>query len=318
MAENELKVGNLAARPGEKTFGTQEVSVNGRKVTLPIFLINGREPGPTLTVTAGIHAAEYASIAAALELGRSLLPQALRGQVIIAPVANTDGFRARSIYVCPLDGVNLNRVFPGNPEGGASEQLAHWLFQNVIGRADYYVDLHGGDLIESLIPFTIYHGSGNEEVDRASIEMAKIFGIHYVVRSETKGSTYSAAARAGIPGILVESGGQGIWRPEDVALHTDGLNRLLRYLSMLAGPAPELLPYTLIDRFIWLRSEHEAFWYPKISVGDAVEQRQDLGAVLDFEGRVLQSVSSPAAGRVLFLVSSLAINRGDPLLGVGA
>jgi len=318
VAESELTVGSLFVGRGEKTFGTQQVSVSGRQVALPVFLINGREPGPTLAVTAGIHAAEYAGIAAALELGRSLSPQALRGQVIIAPVANTAGFRARSIYVCPLDGVNLNRVFPGNPEGGATEQLAHWLFRNVIRQANYYVDLHGGDLIEALIPFTIYHRSGNEEVDRASIEMAKIFGIHYVVRSETKGSTYSAAAHAGIPGILAESGGQGIWRPEDVALHTDGLNRLMCHLGMLAGPSPEPVPCTLLNQFIWQRSEHEGFWYPKISVGDSVQERQDLGAVLDFQGHVLQTVSSPAAGRVLFLVSSLAINQGDPLLAVGA
>ncbi len=314
-----LTVGpSLGAQPGEKKFGVQEFPVVGQPYHLPMFLINGKQDGPTLVVTGGVHAAEYASIAAALDLGRSLEPGSLRGRVAVVPVLNMPGFRVRSIYVCPLDGKNLNRMFPGKADGSATEQIADWLFQNVMKQANYYVDLHGGDLIEALIPFTIYHHSGNEQVDSASLEMAKVFGIRYLVRSETQGSTYSAASQAGIPAILTEAGGQGIWRSEDVALHTDGLNRLMRHLGMLAGPTPEPVQCTLLKQFLWLRSEHEGFWYPRISVGDAVRKGQDLGCVKDFEGKVLQAVESLADGKVLFLVSSLAINPGDPLLAVGA
>jgi len=228
------------------------------------------------------------------------------------------GFGARSIYICPLDGKNLNRVFPGNASGTASEQIAEWMFRNVMKQADFYVDLHGGDLIEALVPFTIFFRSGNEKVDGVSQEMAKAFGIHYLVRSETPGSTFSTMAREGVPAILTESGGQGIWTAEDVARHTDGLNRLLRYLKMIPGPAPEPLPYTLLDRFIWLRSEHDGFWYPAVLVGDTVKKGQDLGCVKDCEGKILQQAVSPADGRVLFIVTSLAINNTDPLLAVGA
>jgi predicted deacylase len=178
--------------------------------------------------------------------------------------------------------------------------------------------LHGGDLIEALIPFTIIFRSGNEEVDKTSLEMAKVFGIHYLVRSETVGSTYAAATRAGIPSILTESGGQGIWTPADVARHTDGLNRLMRYLKMISGSMPESVPTTLLDHFIWLRSQHDGFWYPTVSVGDNVKAGHDLGCVKDYEGSILQSATCPADGRVLFIVSSLAINNGDPLLAVGA
>ena len=130
-----------------------------------MWLINGNADGPALVVTGGVHAAEYASIAAALEFGRSLDPANLRGRVIVVPVMNMPSFTARSIYVCPLDGKNLNRVFPGNARGTASEQIADWVFRNVISQADYYVDLHGGDLIEALVPFTIFFRSGNEHVD---------------------------------------------------------------------------------------------------------------------------------------------------------
>jgi uncharacterized protein len=92
----------------------------------------------------------------------------------------------------------------------------------------------------------------------------------------------------------------------------------MRYLDMIPGGAPKPVPFTLLDRFLWLRSDHEGFWYPRVSVGDAVSAGEDLGCVTDWEGRVLQTAVSPADGTVLFIVSSLAINQTDPLLAVGA
>jgi uncharacterized protein len=192
------------------------------------------------------------------------------------------------------------------------------VFRNVISQATYYVDLHGGDLIEALVPFTIFFRSGDKRVDETSLEMAKIFGIQFLVRSETPGSTFCAASRAGIPSILTEAGGQGIWTAEDVRCHTNGLRRLMRHLEMIPGGAPEPVPFTLLERFLWLRSDQEGFWYPAVAVNDRVKAGQNLGCVKDYEGRVLQTALSPADGVILFLVSSLAINRTDPLLAVGA
>ncbi len=318
MSNPILSVGDLSAAAGTKAFGIQEITIADAPVRLGIFLINGSRPGPTLVVTGGVHAAEYASIAAALDFGQSLQPAGLAGRVIVMPVMNVPGFGVRSIYTCPLDGKNLNRVFPGNPQGSGSEQLADWVFRNVISQANYYVDMHGGDLIEALIPFTIFYRSGDAQVDKISQELGQAFGIRYLVRSETYGSAYSAAAKAGIPAILSEAGGQGIWTAEGVALHRQGLDRLLRHLGMTDGPAPAPLPSTLLERFLWLRSEQDAFWYPAVAVGDVVRQGQELGRVLDYQGNVLQTAPSPADGAVLFLVTSLAINKGDPLLAIGA
>jgi predicted deacylase len=317
MSDGMFEVGQLAAGPGEKRYGVVEFPVEGQPYRLPLWLIHGDETGPTLVVTGGVHAAEYASIAAALELGQSLDAKGLRGRVIVVPVVNLPGFAARSIYVCPLDGKNPNRVFPGDAGGTGTEQLADWVFRNIIAQADYYVDLHGGDMIEALVPFTIFFRTGNEQVDAVSLEMAKVFGLHYLVASGSAGSTISAASRAGIPAILTESGGQGIWTAEQVADHTNGLQRLLRHLKMIDGPAPEPTPFTLLEKFHWLRSEHEGFWYPQVEVGATVRAGQELGCIKNWEGNVLQVGVSPGAGTVLFIVSSLAIHRDDPLFAVG-
>lgn len=318
MPDATLQVGQLIAGRGEKRFGVVEFPVQGQPYKLPMWLIHGDEAGPTLVVTGGVHAAEYASIAAALDLGRSLDPKGLRGRVIVVPVVNMPGFAARSIYVCPLDGKNPNRVFPGDAAGTASEQMADWLFRNVISQADYYVDMHGGDMIEELVPFTIFFRTGNEAVDAKSLEIAKIFGIRYLVQSVNPGSTIAAASAAGIPAILTESGAQGIWTAEQVADHTNGLQRLMRHLEMIPGNPPEPAPFTLVEQFVWLRSEHEGFWYPNVSAGDTVEAAQVLGHIKDWEGNVLQTAVTPNAGVVLFIVSSLAIHENDPLFAVGA
>ena len=301
-----------------KTFTENVFEVAGQPYRLPMWVIEGAAEGPTLVVTAGVHAAEYASIAAALDLGRSLDPKHLRGRVIVVPVMNLPSFTARSIYVCPLDGKNLNRVFPGDPGGTASQQIAHWVFQNVIAKADCYIDLHGGDLIEALVPFAIFFRSGNGQVDDASLDLARAFGLPYIVSSETPGATFSAASKAGIPSIIAEAGGQGIWTPEHVGQLSAGVQRVLRHLKMIDGAEPAPVPTTVLEQFLWLRSDHDGFWYPRIEVGAVVRKGQDLGQVMDYEGRALQHAISPADGRVLFIVTSLAINKGDPLLAVGA
>jgi uncharacterized protein len=317
-AMTNLHIGSLTAAPGEKTYGENVFDVAGQPYRLPMWLINGVDDGPTLVVTAGVHAAEYASIAAALELGRALDPPHLRGRVVVVPIMNLPSFTARSIYVCPLDGKNLNRVFPGDPDGTASQQLAHWVFQHVIAHADYYVDLHGGDLIEALVPFSIFFRTGNAQVDDVSLDMARSFGIPLIVSSETAGATFSAASKAGIPSILAEAGGQGIWTREHVGQLASGVHRVLRHLRMIEGAPLVSLPATVLEQFAWLRSEHDGCWYPAVGVGATVAKGDDLGQVTDFEGRVLQRAISPVDGRVLFIVTSLAINNADPLLAVGA
>ena len=167
MKTTDLEVGGLKAVPGQRLAGTLTAPVIDADVQVPIFLVNGVHPGPTLVVTGGIHGTEYTSVEAALRLGRSLDPGQLRGQVIVAPITNPSSFSARSIYITPADGKNLNRQFPGMARGTYTQVLAHWLFTEIISKGDVYVDLHGGDMIEALVPFVLHYRSGNAEVDES-------------------------------------------------------------------------------------------------------------------------------------------------------
>lgn len=189
----------------------------------------------------------------------------------------------------------------------------------MIEGADYFIDLHGGDLIEALVPFTLFPEAGDKKVDKASLELAKVFGIKYLVRKVgNAGSTFSAVAGGGIPAILVESGGQGIWPRKDVVRLVKGVERVMRHYGMLKGGKPAAVETIVLKDFVWQRSEHVGFWYPAIKVGDDVKKGAPLGKITDVWGNVLQEVNAQATGRVLFLVSSLSINANDPLLAIGA
>ena len=136
------------------------------------------------------------------------------------PVVNLTGFRARSPFITPEDGKNLNRCFPGDAGGSFSEALAHQVFERVIRPSDALIDLHGGDLVEALEPFTLYDESPVQEQAHA---MAVAFGLRYLIRTAAGeaigGTTSHAAAAAGIPAITPEAGGCGRLDEPSIAAH---------------------------------------------------------------------------------------------------
>jgi len=283
----------------------------GHPVEVPCLAVRGARPGPTLLVTAGIHGAEYASIEAAYRVARTDA-SALAGSLVVLPVACPPSFSARTIYVNPVDGANPNRVFPGRPDGTFAERLADWLTTTFIHPADAYLDLHGGDMIEALAPFSI-HDVGDE----ASRELADAFGLPLRVADDLAGTTITSASREGVPSIIAEAGGQGLWPEDAVQPLVEGVQRSMQHLGMLAGsPAPR--PVRQLTTFAWIRSEHAGLWRPAVSGGDEVAAGQEVGVVSDLLDVPVRRVASPIDGVVLFAVSSLAMNAGDPLVGIGA
>jgi len=316
MQKKEIRIGSLTAAPGQKVQGFLIIETIDYR--MPITILNGIDVGPTVGITSGIHGAEYPGIEAAIRLSRELDPAYVRGAVVIVHPVNVAGFHARSIYVNPLDGKNINRVFPGNPAGTAAERIADSIFQNVILPSDYYLDLHGGDMIEALVPFTIYSRTGRAELDNAAREMAKAYGLPYAVAGATAGGSYGAAAAAGKPALLAEAGGLGRLDEEAVLLHVRGVKNVLRHLGVLAdGGTIRTDNVAFLSGMSWLRSENAGLLYPMVKVGDRVTQGSEVAEVRDYFGNTIAKPVAPASGVVLFLVTSLAINVGDPILAVG-
>ena len=141
---------------------------------LPCFVATGAQDGPRLALLAGIHGGEYSSIAAVMRFMGELDTRELRGTITAVPVVNMPSFRARSPFVVPEDGKNLNRCFPGSYDGTFTDALARAVFDELIAPSDVLVDLHGGDMVEALEPFTLYDASPVEEAARG---LAIAFGL---------------------------------------------------------------------------------------------------------------------------------------------
>ena len=314
-----LTVAGLSAAPGERVTGLVPVDLGTATVEIPLVLVSGARPGPRVGVTAGIHGAEYVSIAALRRVSMALDPATMTGSLVASLISNPAAFAARCIYVDPLDGRNLNRSFPGDPAGSPTERLAAWLYVNVIAPSDRFIDCHCGDMNEALVSFNGIEETGDPIVDATTRAMADAYGLDYIVIGPTAGSTTTAAAAGGIPAVLGEVGGQGLWPETDVALHAAGLGRALHAAGLIPEPAPgPRRASRVLPSEAWLRSEVTGCWHPAVSVGQEVAKGQVVGEVQDAFGATLRVVETPLAGVVLFLVSSLAMNAGDPLLAIGA
>jgi uncharacterized protein len=310
----------------------------------PVVTVTGAHPGPVLFVNAGVHGGEYPAIEAVIRLGKTLDPKKIAGTVILVPVLNLPAFRNRTMFVCPVDNVNPNRVFPGDPDGSYSEQMTHALLNEFIVHADAYLDLHGGDIPEALVPFTICR-DGSDPVDAKSKELATAFGLPYVLTvsrpiQPAKGSaSYVAAAERGVPAVLAEAGGVGQLQEDAVALLMNGVVNVMRSLGMLAesGDAAAKLQVpiskpqrvakhqtpkgetpTVLTAFQWVYSKQAGMWYSRIAAGDLVQKGEDIGTIGSLFGDHMETVVAPVTGRVLFLTINPAVQENGLLMGIGA
>ena len=112
-----IEIGELKVEPGSKKYGFLKAGERATlEIGIPITIVNGATPGPTLCVTAGIHGCEYPGIEAAIRLGKNTDPAGLRGKLFIIPVLNMPSFVSRTPFANPIDGINMNRICPGNFE----------------------------------------------------------------------------------------------------------------------------------------------------------------------------------------------------------
>jgi predicted deacylase len=272
-------------------------------------------------------------------------------------VLNLPAFRARTPFVCPIDNMNPNRVFPGDPRGSYSEQMTHALINEFVFHADAYVDLHGGDIPEALVPFVICRSEAGladfkpRDVAARSKEIAMAFGLPYVLTvskpvQPSKGqSSYAAAADKGIPAVLAEAGGIGQMQEGAVALLSRGVINVMRHLEMIESVADATakandearmtndetnpkskiqniagsnMATTLLTNFEWLYTKSTGVWYPKVAPGDAVRDGERIGTVGDLFGDTLEEIVSPVNGVVLFLTINPSVLENGLLMGIGA
>lgn len=318
-----VQIGGMYARPGEKAFGYLRASTPAGGVEMPVVIANGEGDGPRLALIGGIHGCEYAGIEAVVSVMRELDPGTLSGVVLSVNVVNVPAFIQRTAYVCPLDGKNLGRVFPGDPAGSATETIADVLQREIIGQSDYVIELHGGDIVEDLVPFIICNRTGNDEVDRQTLALAKSYGLSRILQAPSwdgrftnEGALYATACEAGKPAILTEAGANGLVNAEAVNVHTDGIKSAMRHLGMLSGVPIEVPDQRVTSRLVSMRAPLSGMLRLRVAAGDTVAEGDVVAEISDYFGNPLEDVRVPIGGTVTFVVTSLSIQSGEALMGI--
>ncbi len=292
--------------------------VPGTSLTLPLVELRGALEGQTITISAGVHSREYIGIQALLELTRELDLQTLRGRLRILPCCNYQGFVQRSGDVMPQDGKNLNRVFPGDPEGSSSQRLAAFLEEEFLTSTDFLVDLHSGGFCETLTPHLYFHGTAAPEVRAQSRRMGELTSMPYLVESSAENGFYSWAGQLGVPAILLERGGCGLVVPRQVEAHKEDVRRILRGLGFLEdGEQPAPCPHQMITTAFYEDAPASGCWYPTKQAGDLIRPGELLGEIRGLFGELLFQARARVGGVILYQTASLGIEEGSPMVAYG-
>ncbi|MCT2581094.1 MAG: succinylglutamate desuccinylase [Mesorhizobium sp.] len=295
-------------------------------IPVPMLCFNGGKGGPTALLTAGTHGDEYEGQVALRKLVRELAVTKLQGRVIILPALNLPAVAAGR-RTSPLDGGNLNRVFPGNPEGGPTAAIAHYVTTELFPLADLVIDLHsGGSSLDYLLMALARPGRNQGEAE-AIRRLLKSFGAPYSLVTDGAnggaGATlYAAAEQQGIPALTTELGSGSTLSEPGLVIAESGLRRVLRDHGIAPDMEAPEAPVTRIVRSLGpadsIYSPCDGLFEPFAKPGERVSSGQMAGCVHRLDDALLKPVelTFPAAGIVAFRRFLTLSSTGDLLFGV--
>ena len=318
-------VGTATAARGQKATGTIEVPAGSdAALSIPVAVFHGAKPGPVLAIVAGSHGTEYTSIIALEKLIGTLNPAEISGTVIIIPLINIQSFEQKVPHLNPVDKKSMNRWYPGKMDGTQTDRASYLITKQVVEQCDHLIDLHGGDLDESLRPYSYWTRTGNEKQDQISKEMVLAFGLDHIIISadrpkDPQASRYleNTATTRGKPSITAEAGYAGTVETDDLNALVNGCLGVMRYLKMLPG-APAVIEHPVwVEKVVTIASEQTGMFYPLVKRGAYVEQGMKVGYVTDYLGKVIFEARAPVAGVVLYVCAVPSMTKGATIANIG-
>jgi predicted deacylase len=308
----------------ETTFLTTS-GPEGEEIRFPVGTVQGEADGPTLVIVGGVHGSEYDGIEAVKRVFEWVDPGRLSGTLKTVPCLNVPAFYGLAMHVNPVDEQNPARCFPGDAEGSYTERMVDLLWREVVLGADAVIDVHGGDLEEELVDYSQINLTGDSTVDRTAEGVALALDMPFFCRRAAPdvlptrdGTLCQIAGTNGIPAALAESGSHGILDEACVAVHLKGLKNVLSYLGMVEQPQTlEVEKPTLLHRFVGVAAPVSGLWYPSVTKGDTIRKGQTLGVMKDFFGNDLELIVSDEDAVILGVMTVLARQENDMLMGVG-
>lgn len=312
MSKNIGVWGEQTIAPGQRKRLRLEIgkSFSGANVTLPLMVWRAAEPGPVVGITAAVHGDEINGTGAIRGFIQEPPFKLKRGALILVPVVNIMGFERHSRYM--PDRRDLNRSFPGSQRGSLSARLAKLIFDEVIGRCDYLIDLHTAAVRRTNFP-NVRTDCDNEECKR----LAQAFGCEVIVNGTgPNGSLRKEAVKAGCPTIVLEAG--EVWKvePSVLDLTVRGIANVLAELNM-TDDLHEAPPHQMVvEETRWVRSETGGFLHFHAAPGNTVSKGQAVASSTSLLGKENEVIYSPHDGIVMGMTTMPAVGPGDPVVHI--
>jgi predicted deacylase len=299
--------------PGESRDLELKVSesFSGTTVKIPLHVRRGLDHGPVVFVTAALHGDEINGTGAVRAMIQDESFQLTAGSIILVPVLNLPGFDRHSRYM--PDRRDLNRCFPGSKKGSLASRLARSIFNGIVRRSDYGIDLHTAAVRRTNVP-TVRADMSIPEVRR----LAKAFGCGIILdRKGPKKGLRPEACAAGCPTIVMEGG--EVWKvePTIVEVAVQGVRNVLIELGMLDGPPVDPGFQITVEKTKWVRAERGGFLQFHIAPGEIVEKGQPLASNTSLLGREQNVLTSPFDGVILGMTTLPAVSPGEPVCHIG-
>ncbi|MBP1988556.1 succinylglutamate desuccinylase/aspartoacylase family protein [Paenibacillus eucommiae] len=296
-------------------------TVEGPDGQIPLHIVKGSEPGPTMLVLAAVHGDEYEGVHTLIELCRELHPKDIRGTLLMVPITNLLSYYGASRET-PEDGCNLAREFPGKQDGTVTQRLAWHLDRSLIAKADFLLDLHSGGANYAVPELVGYYHNDDDEVGRRSRAAAEAFGMEILWAHPelNPGRTVSAATEHGVPWLYTEGFGGKRIKPEEQKRYRSGTLRIMNHLGMLLQPeewiqeeAPPIRYRLMGDGNFDLSvtAEVEGFFIPTVKLLDQVAEGDRIGAVYDWFGEELQIFKAYGDGLVVGMAGTPMVQKGS-------
>lgn len=315
MARESFAIGDVRVRAGATRSVELPLTrlVTGGDVSIPVRVVHGREPGPSIWLNAAIHGDEVVGVEVIRRVLADLPARTLRGTVVAVPVVNVLGFMSGDRYL--PDRRDLNRAFPGSSRGSLAARIAHLLMTEVVAKCSIGIDLHTAADRRANLP-QVRADLDDPETRRLALAFGAPVALHAALRD---GSLRQAARQAGARVLVFEAGEALRFDEESIHAGVIGIRRVLAALDMVpdeASPAPY---QTVISRSSsWVRARAGGILQLDVRLGDVVEEGRRLGGISDTLGRRIRLVHADRAGIVVGLNRAPLVNIGDAVVHVAA
>jgi len=281
--------------------------------------ISAPSPGPTVAILGGVHGDEYEGVLAALWLVAHLRSTLTRGTIRIAAPAHPMAWETTT-RESQIDGKNLARVFPGSPDGTATEVVAYELTKKVIMGADLLIDLHSAGTNYKM-PFLCGFQDDGGKISKESLRLAEVFGADFRWHHSGKpapGRSLSVAYDLGIPAIYTEGGGGRTIRHHELTGYTEGVRRVLHSLSMVDTAPPSTGANVPVfgdgNTDVGITAPNAGYLVMHVETGELCGQDQTLAEIVDQHGAPLGRITAPYEGYLMMRRRDARVFTGDTVL----